>query len=149
MASQYICVVQKILTIKIIMTLFIIIRFIILIHAILGGLSLISGTIAFLSNKGKKIQTLSGKIFYYSLGISILISLMVAIMPGHYNPFLFSIGVFSLYFILIGRRAINYKNPNHNFLTDRLIHCILILTGSSMIIMPYILNSSFNLVSGI
>ncbi|MBK6564819.1 MAG: hypothetical protein IPG18_06400 [Saprospiraceae bacterium] len=131
------------------MTLFIIIRFIILIHAIFGGLSLISGTIAFLSNKGKKIHTLSGKIFYYSLGISILISLMVAIMPGHYNPFLFSIGVFSLYFILIGRRAINYKNPNHNFLIDRLIHCILILTGSSMIIMPYILNSSFNLVSGI
>ena len=43
-------------------------------------------TIAFLSNKGKKIHTLSGKIFYYSLGISILISLMVAIMPAHYNP---------------------------------------------------------------
>ena len=93
----------------------------ILVHAALGGVALVSGLMAIVTKKGSKTHINSGRLFYYTLGISIVFSLFVAVMPDHYNPFLFSVGIFSVYFIIIGKRAINYKNRLFSFTTDRYI----------------------------
>ena len=124
-------------------------RFLIIAHAALGGLSLLSGFFAAVTNKGSKPHIISGRIFYYSLGSSILLSLIAANMPDHYNPFLFSIGIFSGYFIIIGKRAIHYKSPTHSFFTDRLIHMIMVVTCFLMVIVPIIVSKSFHIVAGV
>ncbi|EAR12593.1 hypothetical protein PI23P_08205 [Polaribacter irgensii 23-P] len=37
------------------------------------------------------------------------IALMVAILPNHESPFLFAVGIFSLYFVLTGNRTLSFK----------------------------------------
>lgn len=120
----------------------------ILVHAALGGVALVLGFMAIVTKKGSKIHINSGRLFYYSLGISIVLSLFVAVMPDHYNPFLFSVGIFSGYFILIGKRAINYKNRLFPLATDRYIHLMLIVTCVAMIIIPVLISRSFHIVAG-
>ncbi len=124
-------------------------KILIIAHASLGGVALISGFIASMTIKGSKPHVNSGRVFYYSLGISILLSFIAAIMPGHENPFLLSVGIFSGYFIVIGKRAILYKNSNHNYDTDRYIHIIMITTCILMIFLPVLLSKSFNIVAGV
>ena len=70
-------------------------RILILAHAALGGVSLLAGFTATVTKKGIKPHIISGRVFYYTLGSSILLSLIAASMPDHYNPFLFSIGATS------------------------------------------------------
>ncbi|HMR89439.1 MAG TPA: hypothetical protein PKD51_14865 [Saprospiraceae bacterium] len=124
-------------------------RILIIAHAALGGASLLSGFVAAITKKGSRSHIISGQIFYYSLGGSILLSLIAANMPDHYNPFLFSIGIFSGYFILIGKRAIKYKVPTHGFNTDRIIHVGMIITCILMASVPLVIAKSFHIVAGV
>jgi hypothetical protein len=124
-------------------------RILIIAHAALGGISLVSGFIAAITKKGSRTHIISGRIFYYSLGGSILLSLIAANMPDHYNPFLFSVGIFSGYFILIGKRAIQYKSPTHSFTVDKIIHFIMLLTCFLMVVVPLIVSKSFHIVAGV
>lgn len=86
-----------------------IIQILIYIHAFFGGLGLITGIIPVLVKKGGKTHKKSGKIFSYSMIISALISLIIARMPGHENLFLFLIGIFTIYMVLAGNRALTLK----------------------------------------
>ncbi|MFZ1525639.1 MAG: S41 family peptidase [Saprospiraceae bacterium] len=124
-------------------------RILILAHAALGGVSLLAGFVAGVTQKGSKPHIISGRVFYYILGSSILLSLMAANMPDHYNPFLFSIGVFSSYFIIIGKRAIQYKSPGHSFSVDKLIHIIMMVTCILMVTVPHVVSGSFHIVAGV
>jgi hypothetical protein len=124
-------------------------RILIIAHAALGGVSLLAGFVAAITQKGSKSHIISGRVFYYTLGSSILLSLIVANMPDHYNPFLFSIGVFSSYFIIIGKRAIKYKSTTHSFSADRLIHIIMVVTCILMVTVPLIFSGSFHMVAGV
>jgi len=118
----------------------------ILIHAALGGIALLAGSFAVVSKKGSGIHKRAGIIFYYSLLISITMSLFIAVMPGHESPFLFSIGIFSAYFILIGKRALNYKKNIANIGLDKLLIIMMILTGLVMITYPLLLYKEMNTV---
>lgn len=124
-------------------------RILIIAHAALGGLSLVSGFLAAITKKGHKSHIFSGRIFYYSLGSSILLSLIAANMPNHYNPFLFSVGIFSGYFIIIGKRAIQYKSPSHSFDIDRIIHIVMLVSCIMMVIVPILVSKSFHIVAGV
>lgn len=124
-------------------------RILIIAHAASGGVSLLSGFVAAITNKGSKLHIICGRIFYYSLGSSILLSLIAANMPDHYNPFLFSIGIFSGYFIIIGKRAMLYKCPNHSFSTDRLIHMIMVVTCILVVLVPILVSNTFHIVAGV
>ena len=86
------------------------ITILIYIHAFFGGLGLITGFISAAVKKGGLLHRRTGKIFSYSMVISSLISLVVARMPGHENLFLFLIGVFTLYMVLAGNRALTFKS---------------------------------------
>lgn len=124
-------------------------KILIIAHATLGGISLIAGFIAAITKKGSQPHIQSGRIFYYSLGGSILLSLIAANMPEHSNPFLFAVGIFSGYFIIIGKRAIRYKLPMHVFNTDRIIHIVMLVTCVLMVMVPLIISKSFHIVAGV
>lgn len=86
------------------------IQILIYVHAFFGGLGLITGMISVFVKKGGVNHKKSGKIFSYSMIIRSLISLIVAQMPKHENLFLFLIGVFTIYMVLSGNRALNLRS---------------------------------------
>ncbi len=86
------------------------IKTLIYIHAFFGGLGLITGMISIFVKKGGFNHKRTGKIFSYSMLISSLIALCVSSMPNHKNLFLFLIGIFTIYLILAGNRALTLKS---------------------------------------
>ena len=110
----------------------------IVIHASLGTIALISGAIAMLTKKGGLYHKKVGKVFYYSMlwcGISAII---IAVLPNHESGFFIAVGVFSLYFNIAGKRALQFRKPNHNFQIDIWISIIMLFTGVLMILLPVI-----------
>ncbi len=118
----------------------------IIIHVIFGSIALIFGAISLIAKKGNKLHKKSGKVFYYTLLISALISLIIAIMPNHQSPFLFCLGLFSLYFIVGGYRSITFKDKNISLLLDKVIAYLIIILGFIMILYPILLNNKLNIV---
>lgn len=131
------------------MTLQEIIKILLLIHIITGTLAMIAGTLSMIARKGGKIHRKSGLIFFYSLLISDVISLFVAVMPEHQNPFLFCIGIFTLYLILGGYLALRYKQKTVNLIVDKILSATMLITGLGMILYPIIQFGKFNIVLGI
>ena len=118
----------------------------IIIHAVLGGLALLSGLIAIISKKGRLVHKKSGIIFYYAMIASGVSAIVIALMPKHENPFLIAIGIFSLYFVVSGYRALTYKKVNTSIKIDKTISIAMLVTGILMIALPPIISQSINLV---
>lgn len=79
------------------------------IHAFFGGLGLITGIGSALVKKGSPIHKKLGKLFSIGMFTSSIISLPIACMPNHENTFLFLIGLFTIYLVLAGNRALTFK----------------------------------------
>ncbi len=122
------------------------IQILIYIHAIFGGIALLSGFISIIVKKGKTIHKRYGLIFFYSMMFSGIIAIIVAILPKHESPFLFAVGIFSLYFVLTGKRSLDFKRKNPYLKIDKWISYIMILTGILMILLPIILTKSINII---
>lgn len=86
------------------------IRILIYIHAFFGGIGLLTGIISLAVKKGSVNHRRSGIVFSYAMVISSLLSLFVARLPGHENLFLFLIGIFTIYMVLAGNRALTLKS---------------------------------------
>lgn len=123
-----------------------IVQTLVYIHAGLGGLALIAGGLALFVKKGNKVHKKSGKVFFYSMLVSAAMAFIISILPNHENPFLFSIGLFSIYFIISGYRSLRYKSENLNLKLDKIISYLIILIGSVMILYPMILEQKLNIV---
>lgn len=80
------------------------------IHAFFGGLGLITGIGSMAVKKGGKLHKRMGKIFALSMITSCIIIIPIAWMPGHESLFLFLISLFTIYLVLIGRRALTFKS---------------------------------------
>jgi len=122
------------------------IQILIYIHATFGGIALLAGLVSMIAKKGKNIHRKSGLVFFYSMIFSGVIAMIVAFLPNHESPFLFSIGIFSLYFVLTGNRALNFKTKNPDLKIDKLISIIMTITGVLMISIPIILTNSINII---
>lgn len=122
------------------------IQILIYIHAAFGGFALLAGLVSMIAKKGKNIHRKSGLIFFYSMVCSGVIAMIVAVLPNHESPFLFAVGIFSLYFVLSGNRALNFKRKNPNLNIDRFISIIMITSGVLMISLPVILTKSINII---
>ncbi len=111
------------------------IRILIYIHAFTGGVGLLTGFWAMAAGKGQKVHRSVGKIFSWSLGISAAVSLLIAVLPKHHNPFLFLIGVFTLYLIAAGNRALKLKGSKLQSvaLTDRILSGSMLLFAIIMV----------------
>ncbi len=114
-----------------------IIEILIYIHAFFGGLGLITGMISITVKKGGLIHKRTGKIFSFSMIISSLISLFVARMPNHENLFLFLIGIFTIYMVLAGNRALTLKSKIKSKADwiDKLISGAMLLTSIIMLVL--------------
>ncbi len=123
-----------------------VISFLIFCHAALGGLALIAGFIAIVAQKGLKVHKVSGKTFFISMVISAILSLLIATQPNHKSPFLLAIGIFTLYFIIAGARALRFKRSQTNLSVDKFLSTVMMLTGLSMIILPIVINGRINIV---
>lgn len=120
--------------------------YLIYIHAIFGGTAFIAGFIAIITKKGGNFHKKSGSTFYYMMLFSAVVALVIAVLPKHENPFLFTIGLFSSYFIITGYRALRFKKPNPTLLVDKLIVSVMIITGIFMIFYPIIIMGKLNIV---
>lgn len=90
------------------MTLEHIFTILITLHAIAGGLSLIAGTVSVIAKKGGKLHKKSGKVFFYGMMVAGLSGIGASVFPDHLNPFLFVVGLFSVYLVLSGYRALGF-----------------------------------------
>lgn len=112
------------------------IKILIYIHAFFGGIGLISGICSIIVKKGSLFHKRFGKIFSYSMIISSMISLVVARMPNHENLFLFLIGIFTIYLVLAGNRALTLKKKSKikADMTDKTISGIMLIASIFMIL---------------
>ncbi len=118
----------------------------IIIHAALGGIALLAGLIAIISKKGQPIHKKSGIVFYYAMIASGASAIVIALMPKHENPFLIAVGVFSLYFVIGGYRALRFKSMTNSIKNDNILSIIMLITGVLMILLPLVISQSINLV---
>ncbi len=122
------------------------IQILILIHAGFGGIALISGLVALITKKGRKIHKKAGIIFFYSMLTSAIFAFIISVLPNHHSPFLFSIGIFSIYFLLIGYRSLRFKRKNVNSQNEKIISWLMVVVGLSMILFPILLLGVINIV---
>ncbi len=118
------------------------IQIFIYVHAASGGIALLAGLISMIARKGKKIHKKSGLIFFYSMTFSGITAMLISILPNHQSPFLFAIGIFSLYFVITGKRALNLKKQNPNLAVDKAISIVMIITGLAMLLLPILLSQT-------
>ncbi len=122
------------------------ITILIIIHASFGGFALLAATIAMIAEKGKKLHGKSGLVFYYSMLACGGSAFVISVLPGHENPFLFAVGIFSLFFVITGYRALRFKKKNISLSVDKVIAVVVIISGVLMISLPLILQSQINIV---
>ena len=117
------------------------IKTIIYIHAFFGGIGLISGILSMMSIKGSPLHKKSGKAFSYGILISSIISLFVCCFPGHYNIFLFLIGLFTIYLVVSGNRMLNYKKEvnTKTIRLDKLMSISMLIISTLMTILGILL----------
>jgi uncharacterized membrane protein len=115
-------------------------------HAPLGGVALISGSVSVIAKKGGRIHRKYGKIFYYSMLITAISAFIISILPNHESPFLFTIGLFSMYFLIGGIRSLRFKNKEFDVKIDRIIAYTMIITGLFMIVYPIVLYGQLNTI---
>ena len=116
------------------------------IHAPLGGIALLTGGISLMVKKGNNVHKKSGKIFFFSMLFSAISAFIISVLPNHESPFLFSIGLFSSYFLISGLRSLKFKQKEFQLKTDRIIAYLITLTGIAMILYPVLLFSKLNII---
>ncbi|MEK9613153.1 MAG: DUF2306 domain-containing protein [Flavobacteriaceae bacterium] len=119
------------------------------IHAPSGGVALLSGAIALIAIKGSLIHKQSGRLFFYSMLISAIAAFVISVLPNHESPFLFSIGLFSTYFLISGLRSLRFKQREYHLKTDKIIAYLIILIGLCMFIYPVLIFGKINIVFGV
>lgn len=121
-------------------------QYIIYIHATLGAIALLTGSLAMIFKKGSKQHKASGLIFYRSLGLGATLAILISLIPSHYSPFMFAIGIFTLYLILSGYKALRFKKKVESLLYDKIVSISMLITSVGMILIPLLTNGSFNIV---
>ncbi|WP_400074261.1 hypothetical protein [Zobellia russellii] len=97
------------------------ITFFIYLHAFLGGVGLITGIGSIIVKKGSSLHKKFGKLFSIGMVGSSVISMPIAMMPNHENLFLLLIGLFTVYLVLIGNRALAFKIKTEADVVDKVI----------------------------
>jgi uncharacterized membrane protein len=102
--------------------------FFLILHITGGAIGLLTGLMILSVPKGKKLHKALGMLFVYGMMTAGISSLILASI--HPNPFLFMIGVFTLYMTGTGVRSIKSKNstsgPN---LADRILQIGMGISG--------------------
>lgn len=116
------------------------------IHAPLGGIALLAGGISLIAKKGNNVHKKSGRVFFFSMLFSAISAFIISVLPNHESPFLFSIGLFSTYFLISGLRSLKFKQKEFQLKTEKIIAYLITLTGIVMILYPVLLFSKLNII---
>jgi len=125
------------------------IKILIYIHAFFGGIGLISGIGGVIVKKGSSLHKKMGKLFSIGMISSSLISIPISWMPNHKNLFLFLIGLFTIYLVLTGNRALTFKTKVKANWIDKIVSGSMLILSSIMVIIGFygVLNSiSFSIL---
>ncbi|MFB9054103.1 hypothetical protein ACFFVB_13525 [Formosa undariae] len=109
------------------------IKILIYIHAFCGGIGLITGIGSIIVKKGSALHKQMGNLFSIGMISSSLISIPISWMPKHENLFLFLIGLFTIYLVLAGNRALTFKNKTEADLIDKVVSGVMFLFSIIMI----------------
>lgn len=114
-----------------------IIRIFIYIHAFFGGLGLITGIGSVLVKKGRKPHKIMGKLFSIGMLTSSLISIPISCLPNHENPFLFIIGLFTIYLVISGNQILTFKSQNKQkaLSIDKIISASMLILSIPMVLL--------------
>lgn len=116
------------------------------IHAALGGIALLSGGMALFLRKGSLWHKRGGRFFVFSMIAAATLAIFIAMMPGHQNGFLFSIGLFTNYFVISGFRSVRYKGAAGTQGVDKALAWCMVLIALGMMVYALVLNSQVNIV---
>ncbi|OWW24309.1 hypothetical protein B4Q04_15790 [Zobellia sp. OII3] len=109
------------------------ITFFIYLHAFLGGIGLVSGIGSTIAKKGSPLHQKLGKLFSIGMIGSSIISIPIAMMPNHENLFLLLIGLFTIYLVLVGNRALQFKTRSNADIVDKAISGSMLLFSIIML----------------
>jgi len=118
-------------------------------HAFTGMIALVSGTAVILFKKGSALHKKIGKVFYLTMTLSALSSILIAWLPNHQNLFLFSIGVFTLYMLITGYSALRFKQNPHPTRLDYLNAITMLSFGIGMVFGPLFFYGKLHPVGGV
>lgn len=96
-------------------------------HIIFGTIGLLAGVCVILLKKGDKRHRFIGKIFSYTLGLSMLASFPISFYKE--NVFLFCIGMWTLYMIITGHRSLQITDIKRVTLMDWSITLTMLVFG--------------------
>jgi len=105
-------------------------------HIISGGLALLSGPIAMINQDGGKLHRKAGIIYFYSMMVIFVSSIILSIVRE--NWFLFMVGIFSFYLVSTGYRALKLKMLHRGQKAAKIDWIILVmslLAGLGLVIM--------------
>ncbi|MDF9800507.1 putative membrane protein [Catalinimonas alkaloidigena] len=111
-----------------------------LLHIAAGFTALVVGVFAFSSPKGGKVHRVSGKIYVMAMLVVAFSSFVLALI--RFNPFLFMVGVFTLYMTVSGYRGLAKKQRNQSKKLDW------ILIVFSAVMAAYMLLKLFTMPGG-
>ena len=114
------------------------------IHVVLGSLAFIIGGVTLFSKKGSPLHKMSGKLFFWTMTLSAVYTLIVSTMPNHISPSMFQISIMTLYFLIGGLRSILFKRPNHNLLIDKIMAYVVIIISFLIFLYSVVLYGEFN-----
>jgi O-antigen/teichoic acid export membrane protein len=78
--------------------------------------------------------------------ISAAIALIIAVLLGHHSPFLFSIGLFSLYLLITENRALSFKKKVDRVRLDIIGNISMLVIAICMVLVPLIMHRGLNIV---
>ncbi len=110
-------------------------------HVSAGFIALVVGVFAFASPKGGKIHRLSGKIYVVAMLVVAFSAFVLALI--RYNPFLFMVGVFTLYMTVTGYRGLGRKQRKQSKKLEwGLIGFSMLMTGYMLINIYFVLDKT-------
>jgi uncharacterized membrane protein len=118
-------------------------------HIVSGSLALLSGILNIMRQKGDKSHQKIGKIFFVSMLITGISSLVLSSL--HPNLFLFMIGLFTLYMVISGQHYLKHKQQDqyNSKLKEWATTILMLLAGLSLVgigILTIIKSNVFGLV---
>ncbi|MCF8714846.1 hypothetical protein JM658_08395 [Joostella atrarenae] len=127
------------------------IKIFIYVHAFFGGLGLITGLGSVIVKKGGELHRRMGKLFSVGVITSSLISIPISWMPNHENPFLFLIGLFTIYLVVSGNQILTFKSKDKKQVKpiDKLISGSMLFLSILMVlygVFGFVMGSSANIL---
>ena len=117
------------------------IQILLYIHVISGAIALLSGSVSLVAKKGGYLHRKSGLVFVFTMLVSAIVSMAVAVQPSHNSPFLLSVGILTIYFVIGGYLALRYKKKHVNLLADKCLALAMFVIGIAMMSHPLYLDN--------